>query len=1227
MAVELRGRNERMCIDRSRRYRKIPLVCAASALLMLAAATQGAWAQDDVREFSIAVLPLAKALLEFSKQSNRDVIVRSELIVGKSSVDVRGTMSAREALELLLRDSQLAAVSGSDGSFVIVDNAPGTASDTPLSDDERVGDPPSGPSDDLRTTSRIPTDEAGVAHGTISGKVSQHGSNYPLAGALVRIVETGQTAVTDSLGNFRFVSVPAGNLTVSVFYLGFVSVVTEVELEAGANYATEIVLGDLVTTEEVVIYGSRSSRALALNQERTAENASSVTSADTLGSFTGTTISEALRRSPGVSFQRDRVTGEGTNIIVRGLSPDFNHVELNGLSLPVGSGVGRAADLSNLMVDSVDKITINKSLLPSHDSAGTGGLVEIETKSPLGRPKRFASFTAEGGKRGKGFNDDLLASGTISGTFGSEQPFGLGASIQYRRLTNQTISYDANLISGQALPLDPSGGTAIDSTLLIDPRRLFPFEAGIDQAYIASASSNFTEAKTTTLAATLSAEWQVAGNTSFKLDLQRTARKRDDFRAGVNISAGGFAALPETYLPTPVQALNGGVRQALYLGPDMTTQQFYSASRGGEDITDSASFRGDTTFDKWTYEYAIGYAQGSSSQPHSSSAQLINRQVIAAGLLLPEATDPVEGRTISPFGPRIGAGYPLPLLSEAGFAFANDPANFDLARASILRTDGENSRHTGKFSTKYDFDDDHVKYVEVGLDFESSKFSSIGAVSSFTSNLPSVFDPSNPTALPPLPSIASLGLDLSDVNRLSAIGLSRGFAVVPRADMESFLDNIRGSTGSPDSPLAEFLGEPHPLARDTFTREDELAGYVQGRIDIGKLEVIGGARLSRVNVRSRHLVTPGLIDVFGVPDLVFEQEFTVLADDEATQTKILPRFALNYRQNDNLVFRGGYFLTVARPQISNLSTTQVVRLNLSASGGPGFNQPELTVAEGNPGLRPATTHNFDVSLEYYSDDIGVLKLGGFYKRIQNLLENNFVFGSDDLSGVRFPDHPAFENLPADLFIVRSRPENNPAIATIWGVELHAERQFTFLPGFWAGFGVFANYTFSKSSKEFSLQWFSSPILDADGNFTYTPDPFDPSLPGLLATERVTIVYPAVPFDQQPERSGTVALTYNMHNIDATLAYGFQSRLQQSTAPFGLNPYSESVGTLDLRAEYRLEKFGGTHRFYFEVTDLLRGTSDADLETSVGGTRGVPRYVTGATYLGGRMLKLGMTASF
>src|SRR3546814_15071374 len=82
----------------------------------------------------------------------------------------------------------------------------------------------------------------------------------------------------------------------------------------------------------------------------------------------------------------------------------------------------------------------------------------------------------------------------------------------------------------------------------------------------------------------------------------------------------------------------------------------------------------------------------------------------------------------------------------------------------------------------------------------------------------------------------------------------------------------------------------------------------------------GGVRLNRTLLEADNLVFPtyiGPIDPsngggFGI-DLKFQNDFTRLASQKATTTDWLPRILFNYRQSDNLTFRGGYFLSVVRP--------------------------------------------------------------------------------------------------------------------------------------------------------------------------------------------------------------------------------------------------------------------------------------------------------------------------
>lgn len=334
---------------------------------------------------------------------------------------------------------------------------------------------------------------------------------------------------------------------------------------------------------------------------------------------------------------------------------------------------------------------------------------------------------------------------------------------------------------------------------------------------------------------------------------------------------------------------------------------------------------------------------------------------------------------------------------------------------------------------------------------------------------------------------------------------------------------------------------------------------------------------------------------------------------------MLPRVLANYRFNDSLIVRAGYYLAVARPQINLLSRTPVITLIQAPFFGPNSNQPILNVTKGNPDLKSARTHNFDFSAEYYDKDIGVIKVGAFYKRINNLLESNIATGIGSLGDVvsLLPDDPRFQDVidnPDDYAIAVGTPFNNEDPAHIWGIETSVERQFTFLPGALSGLGIYANYTYTDSSKNQPMNWQNSPVVNSAGV--------------VIGYETVNYTVPDVPFNGQAKHSGTIGLTYNKYGIDANIAYTGQSRRQLSFDNYNLSRFEEAYSTLDARIEYRFRIGKGDISIYAEGNDLLRGPHDASLKTTVGADDGqTPKYFDSARYFGGRQLRAGIRASF
>ncbi len=1112
--------------------------------------------------FSLDVPPqsLDAALSRVASLTGTNIVFDAQTVRGKTSPALHGSFSPRDAYEALLRGSGLTLSVTKGGSYVV--------------------STPGGPG------------RAARGNSSISGHLARADGSRALAGALVRIAETNESTTADNNGNFRFTDLPAGEYTLEISFLGFQTLYERVRVGSGKSVHLSLSLAEGKEDDAtIVIYGTRSARANALNLQRAAENNSDVISADDLGNFTGTTFSDALRRAPGVSFQRDSVTGDGTNVIVRGLDPDMNNVKLNGLQLPVGNGTGRSADLSNLLADSVSKITISKSLLPSQDSAGTGGLIEIETLSPLNRPHRYANLQVEGGGSGSDFSRDVLVSGTVAGRFGSKDNFGLSASVQYRRNSVRNIGYGTVTKFGAFLPDGPDGQPTLKTNDALDPRSTFPFVPGDTGAYVTQLQTSFNHVKQSTLAATLSAEWQVSAGTNLKVDYQHSQVTRTSYSL-----TDIFGGLSE-YSDIP----GGEAISALHLdrtpgNAGLQREQQYAYDPDARIITDTYSVNGKSTFGKIGLTYLLGYAHG--SEDHGRSTVLDLRMPDSDALasdFLPAATDAKLGYIVTPFGQRNGSGIPIPLLSSTGWALINNPSLYtiDDGTGQIDTTTGSNDRYTANLSARWSIDLGPLKYIEIGGRYERTTFKSNLVRTQFGGGA----------------SVADLGLPFTptDLGRIGVNGAN--FTAMSEGTLVNFLDTIDQFIARDPNltlmPIAPAAGQDKQS-----TEEDNYAAYVQTRLQFGKLEIIGGVRYNRTDLSATNLIFPTYIGPilpedgggFGV-DLAFQNKFSKLVTERTTAADFLPRVLFNYRQSDKLIFRGGYFMSVARPQIGQLSTqTRITFINIPIPGPDGV-KPILQISSGNPNLKPAVTHNFDLSAEYY-DKIGIIKVGLFYKRIKNLLQANQTNGPANLANITLPDSPYFQGAPyfdpahpENYFINGGSPINSDHVAEIWGIEGQIERQFDFLPGALSGFGIFANYTYTKSSRWQQYSWAYAPT-GQDNIYQFSN----------------------LPFNQQPKHSGTISLTYNKYGIDATLAYSFQSSVLDNFIPRGLSVYDKGVHTLDFRGEYYLDK-RRRYRIYLEASDLLKGVDTPDVQQLQAG------YYTRATYLGGRKFKIGTSLSF
>ena len=340
------------------------------------------------------------------------------------------------------------------------------------------------------------------------------------------------------------------------------------------------------------------------------------------------------------------------------------------------------------------------------------------------------------------------------------------------------------------------------------------------------------------------------------------------------------------------------------------------------------------------------------------------------------------------------------------------------------------------------------------------------------------------------------------------------------------------------------------------TSENIYSAYVQAELDLTEnLSAIVGARAEHVNVDTSFLTT-------NFSSRIDAQALTI--DDFASYTSILPRLQFNYRPNSEWVVRAAYSTAVARPEIEDLA-------EFTVSGSSDDTGIDLSVRLPNPGLDPAYSHNFDLSSEYFFDN-GVLGIGTFYKRINNFIFNNEgsiagangVNQADVLSIIQGLEN--VQNLNPETFEVSFAQPINGRPADVYGVEFNLIYQFEdLLPGFWSGFGVYANLTLQETETDVDIDTF--------------PDNH-PTRPGetLVST---------LPFFAAPDYVGNLALTYNKHGLDASLSYSFQAKqLADLQDHLNLHEYLQGYDSLDLNVQYTLP-VGQKNQYtaFFAVNDL------------------------------------------
>jgi len=233
--------------------------------------------------------------------------------------------------------------------------------------------------------------------GTLVGKITDNDTNESIIGAAVYIQALANGAVTDLDGKYLVKNIPNGTYTVAFSYLGYQKLEKEITIVNGQELRLDVkMLSAAIQGEEVTILGQAAGQAAAIQQQLTSNTIVNVVSRERLQEQPDQNAAESVARLPGVSVQRD--AGEASKVVIRGLSPKFNSITVNGVRIPGSDPNDRSVDLSLIPPEVLDGIEVFKALTPDKDADAIGGTVNLLIRKA---PEGFrGDFALEGGYNG-----------------------------------------------------------------------------------------------------------------------------------------------------------------------------------------------------------------------------------------------------------------------------------------------------------------------------------------------------------------------------------------------------------------------------------------------------------------------------------------------------------------------------------------------------------------------------------------------------------------------------------------------------------------------------------------------------------------------------------------------------------------------------------------------------------------------------------------------------------
>lgn len=897
--------------------------------------------------------------------------------------------------------------------------------------------------------------------------------------------------------------------------------------------------------EVIQVSGIRGSLVKSMDIKRQSAGVVDAITSEDIGKFPDTNLAESLQRITGVSI--DRSNGEGSKITVRGFGPEFNLVTLNNRQMPTTGG--RSFDFGDIATESVSGVEVYKTARSDIPSGGIGATVNITTAKPLSNPGLHASIGAKAvhdtsNETGDDVTPEL--SGIYSNTFNDDK-FGIliSGSVQERDNREQSMAVD-NWIPNVDISSSPDLALT-DNNQRADGATWYPQNAGY------AFSDNSRKRTNGQLVLQYAPNDRITATVDYtysKLEFEKDGRSFGVwFNNGGNVSA---ATINENGTYTQVTEIGGDYSTNLNRGA--TTNENKSLGLNIDwQVTDNLNIEFDA-HNSSAESAGVGIGHDAFMIIGNTSCSWCENPTVN----IDEKMADFSKGEIPLIDMTLTNGQAEILPSDMGTLFAGvnkDTNTNDLDQYQLKGT--WYNEDSGALSS-INFGVSHTK-----IDFRTTTAYSGQLAAGWWLNSADWYDDSMFTR------VDSSGL----LDGFSGGGSDKLLNYYYDADFDDIVaiaesidcDHPDGGIGACSWPAdVNGMVQAGPIDDDHRVSEETTAVYAQANFETEfngmPVNITAGLRYESTDVTANSLERPAV-----AMEWVNGNEWSYIYADErsfsngeGSSKEFLPSIDMNIEVVEDVIARFSYSRSLARPPVGALRSTT------SFLGNPKVGQRKVAV--GNPNLKPYTSDNIDLSLEYYYGEGSYVSAGYYRKQVDNFLVN--ITTEETIDGITDPfigdraeqareDLAAAGEQPSDqaihdkinenqgteegtpivgndtdplasFFVSR---DNNVETANLWGWELAAQHMFGE-----TGFGIAANATFVFGDVEADR--------DAIG--------YQFALPGL-------------------SDSANFSAIYDLNGLSARISYNWRDEFLTGFDQHASPIFTESYGQWDINVNYSVNE--------------------------------------------------------